>query len=153
MPKSSGNTFKFDLNAVGDLSKKVGNRLIADDKVIAMRMKQATAMVWRIAHQKRPMISKAQMKAQGRSKRVSDPSASLGVPVDTGALQASIQQSISRNGLMGYIGKIWTKGIQYAGFMEYGTSKIAARPFMRPAINLTKDAIKKNFALKVDSNL
>lgn len=153
MPKSSGSSFKFDLGAVGGLGDKLGNAIQRDNRVIKKRMQQATLMVWRIAHQKRPIISKAQAKAQGRSYRVSDPGASAGVPVRTGALQGSIQQSVTANGLMSYVGKIWTKGIEYAGFIEYGTSRMAARPFMRPAINLTKDAIKKLFSLKIDSNL
>jgi len=153
MTKSSGNTFKFDIGAIESLGDKLGKRLAQTDKLMVLRMKQATNMVWRIAHQKRPMISKAQMKAEGRNRRISDPNASLGVPVNTGALQASIQQEVTRKGLTNVQGKIWTKGIDYAGYMEYGTSKIPARPFMRPAIAMTKDAIKRLFGHKIDSNL
>ena len=152
MPKSSGSTFKFDLSSVSRFGDKMGQRIAKDDKLMQKRMQQATNMVWRIAHQKRPMITAAQAKAEGRSRRVSDPNATLGVPVRTGALQASVQQSVTRSGTS-LVGKIWCKGVEYADFIEYGTSRMAARPFMRPAINLTKDAIKKLFGLKVDSNL
>jgi HK97 gp10 family phage protein len=54
---------------------------------------------------------------------------------------------------MKYEGEIVTKGVPYAGFMEYGTSKIKKRPFMRPAVALTRDAIKKTFGLHVEANL
>jgi HK97 gp10 family phage protein len=152
MAKSSGSTFKFDTSAIGRMGDKMTQRFARNDKVLQSRMKQATNMVWRIAHQKRPMISKAQMKAQGRTSRVSDPNATLGVPVQTGALQASIQQSVTGSGGR-LVGKIWCKGVGYANFIEYGTSKMPARPFMRPAVALTKEAIKRMFDLKIDSNL
>jgi len=32
-------------------------------------------------------------------------------------------------------------GAYYAGFVEYGTSKMAARPYMRPALALTQPTI------------
>jgi HK97 gp10 family phage protein len=126
---------------------------VKNDKSMEKKMKTAVDMIWRVAHQKRPMITRAQMKIEGRSKRVSDPGAQLGVPVDTGRLQASIHQNVTRGGKMKYRGEIVTKGVPYAGFMEYGTSKIQKRPFMRPAILLTKDAIKKTFGLRVEANL
>jgi HK97 gp10 family phage protein len=144
--------FKLDPGAFDNLDRSMKKRWSGSDKVIQSRIKMATNMVWRIAHQKRPMITAKQAKAEGRSKRVSDPGATLGVPVDTGALQASIQQSVTKSGGK-YIGQIWTKGIPYAGYMEYGTSKIAARPFMRPAIDLNREAIRRMLKAKIESNL
>lgn len=148
-----GMTFKLDLGAIDRITKKISNRFEQDDKLIKKRMTLATSMVWRVAHQRRPYISKMQMKAEGRTRRVSDPNAALGVPVRTGALQASIEQKVTRTKLMTYQGEVYTKGIPYAGAMEYGTSRIAPRPFMRPAVSLNQDAIKRLFSLKVDSNL
>lgn len=151
--RQTNTSFKFDLGAVSRFGDKLGQKMAQTDKILQKRMELATSMVWRIAHQKRPMITKAQMRAEGRSKRVSDPAAQLGVPVDTGALQASIQQKVTRSRLMTFVGEIWTRGIKYAGYMEYGTSKIAPRPFMRPAINVNREAIKRLFKMKIDSNL
>lgn len=151
-----GLTFKLNLGALDQLANKVGKRLDQDDKVIRKRMTLATSMVWRIAHQRRPYISKMQMKAEGRSRRVSDPNASLGVPVRSvggGALQSSITQEVTKTKFMTYQGKVSTQGIPYASYMEYGTSRIAPRPFMRPAITFTQDAIKRLFGLKIDNNL
>lgn len=153
MANNTGMTFKFNLDSISRLSNKFGKRTTQYDKLVKKRMEMATAMVWRIAHQRRPYISKAQMKAQGRTKRVSDPNAQLGVPVKTGALQGSIEQKVTRTKLMSYQGTVFTRGIPYAGYMEYGTSKIQPRPFMRPAITFTQDAIKRLFGLKVEGNL
>lgn len=148
-----GLTFKVNLGAIDQLANKVGKRLDQDDKIIRKRMTSATGMVWRIAHQRRPYISKMQMKAEGRTRRVSDPNATLGVPVRIGVLQESIKQKVTRTKLMTYQGEVSTQGIPYASYMEYGTSRIAPRPFMRPAITFTQDAIKRLFGLKIDNNL
>ncbi len=147
-----GQTFKVGAGVIPNIGKKIERRTAQMDRAVQQRVIRATNLIWGIAHQKRPMITKAEMVNQGRSRRVSDPNAQAGVPVNTGALQASIQQKVSRAGFMSYLGRIWTKS-PYAGYMEYGTRKILARPFMRPAINLTKDAIKNLFRVKVDSNL
>lgn len=160
--KSKGKTIRIDLDFLPRLTNKLTKRTAQYDKVMEQRVKRATEMVWRIAHQKRPLISKAEMGrfaynkdfdslvVEGHGRRVSDPNAQLGVPVRTGALQASIQKKVSRTKLMSFAGMVWTKGIGYAAYIEYGTSKMRARPFMRPAVNLTKDAIKRMFGLKVE---
>jgi|SRR5665213_556168 len=149
-----GSTFKVDLTGFDRFTRNLLIKQPAKyDVLMKRRTTLATAMVWRIAHQRRPMISKVQMKAEKRTKRVSDPSAQLGVPVDTGTLQMSVKQSVTMQSFGKYVGMIRTGGVGYAGFIEYGTSKMAARPFMRPAINLTREAIRRMFNLKVDSDL
>ena len=148
-----GNTFKLDPTALVRVTQKMNKRFAQDDRVVKMRVEKAVEMIWRIAHQKRPMINAQQAKMEGRSKRVSDPSAQAGVPVQTGTLQASITRKVTRNKLLGYTGEVGTKGIKYAGYMEYGTTKIKPRPFMRPAINLTKEAIKRMFGFRIEANL
>lgn len=161
---SSNNTFKVNPDVIARIGKKIGARLAKDDKEFEKRIAKATQMVWAIAHQKRPLISEAQRGRwaenprynnyvmEGAKKRVSDPNAKAGVPVDTGALQGSITQKVSRTS-KGFQGIVQTKGIKYAGFIEYGTSIMRARPFMRPAINLTKEAIKRIFGATISSNL
>ena len=60
------------------------------------------------------------------------------VPVDTGALQASIEQipgTIRREGLQPVIEFGFKSGsdlIDYDIYVEWGTSKMKAQPFMRP---------------------
>lgn len=150
---AKGTTFKFDTSAISRFGDRLGKGFARDDKEIERRVKRATDIIWRTAHAKRPMISKAQMKAEGRKARVSDPGAQAGVPVRTGALQASVKQRTSSKGLMRYQGVVETTGVPYAGFMEYGTRSVAARPFMRPAVALNKEVVKRVFGVKVSSTL
>lgn len=49
--------------------------------------------------------------------------------VDTGALRASLSHQIIRGEYRG----IYFTNMDYAPHLEYGTSKMAARPFMTPA--------------------
>lgn len=145
-------------SVVVSLTKKFNKKVEAYDKEFQRRMNTATNIVWRTAHAKRPLITKTEMKASGRSKRVSDPNASFGVPVDTGKLQASVKQKVVRTfGLMSFEGQVSAggNGIPYATTMEYGDPMrgIAPRPFMTPAVNLNKDAIKRTYGATVSSNL
>ena len=48
-------------------------------------------------------------------------------PVDTGALRNSISAEV--DGLTGFV----FTGLDYAGYVEFGTYKMAANPFMRRA--------------------
>lgn len=56
------------------------------------------------------------------------------VPVDTGATRESITASINRDALSATIGPT----TYYAPFLEYGTSRMTARPFMHPALEAVK---------------
>ena len=146
-------TLKNPTTALNDLSRKFTRAIESTDKLVEKKVKLATQMVYQIAHQKRPYITNMQAKAEGRRMigkgkfhRVSDPNAEAGVPValiNGGALQASIKTEFKKNGSK-YQGRVYVAdpGAAYAGYLEYGTPNMQARPFMRPAINLTQDAIK-----------
>jgi len=159
MAKISGKITGVKLNALENLGRKIGNRVKQYDVIMGRRMELATNMVWRIAHQKRPYISKQHQKRGFRTlsgnihhNRVSDPNAQLGVPVDTGLLQSAVKKEVTHVGHGKFQGMVYVDlGIAPYGIdMEYGTSKVHARPFMRPAAALTKDAIRKLFALKAE---
>jgi len=72
-------------------------------------------------------------------------------PVDTGSLQRSIRTFKREVGGVlcsvgvsagGYVVNPKTRRIvDYASFVEYGTSRMAARPFLRPAFATTKPLI------------
>jgi HK97 gp10 family phage protein len=77
------------------------------------------------------------------------------VPVDTGTLKNSIRvtrlKGDPKMNIRVYAGnrvkggsmkKGAERGAFYAHFIEYGTVKMSARPFMRPALNASKSAIK-----------
>lgn len=157
MAKVSGKVFVTQLNAMEKLARDLGMQGKKYDIVMQKRMQVATDMVWRLAHQKRPMITKA-MARKGRLtkmgnisyRRVSDPNAKLGVPVDTGLLQSAVKKEVTRVGYGKFQGMVYVDETMapYGKDMEYGTAKVHARPFMRPAWQLTQEAIRKLFASK-----
>lgn len=144
-----------DLDFGETLSRKTNEYFQAQNRKMEGKVRMAVSMAFQIAHQKRPYISNVQAKSEGRrmiSKgkylRVSDPDAQLGVPVafiNGGTLQQSIKTKFkwTRAGTR-FQGSVYvdSPGIEYASFLEFGTSKMRARPFMRPAITLTREAIK-----------
>lgn len=67
------------------------------------------------------------------------------VPVDTGLLKRSITQNVSvgsgkAEALVGYRKKAF-----YGGFVELGTSKMRAQPFLRPALDESHTEIEAAF--------
>ena len=61
------------------------------------------------------------------------------VPVDTGALKSSIE--IRQESLKAHIGS----DLHYAGYVEAGTSKMSAQPYLRPALMGNLHKIKRAF--------
>jgi HK97 gp10 family phage protein len=62
-----------------------------------------------------------------------------GAPVRTGALAGSIRGSV--------VGQeaIVTAAVRYGVFVEYGTSRTRAQPFLRPALEASTDTIVRAF--------
>lgn len=52
-------------------------------------------------------------------------------PVDTGRLRSSIGHEIGTIG--GEVAGTVGTNVEYAGYLEFGTYKMSARPFLRPA--------------------
>ncbi len=130
----------------GELEKVV-NSLIFQEKVIdnaiEKKMNLVVDVVYKTAHARRPKVGIT--KDNRGTYRVSDPDATLGVPVDTGALQASITKQVYWKGKK-IIGEISAgKGLTYAKMIEFGTSRMRARPFMRPAFNENLEWIKNKW--------
>ncbi len=167
-------TSKGGGQVIASLGRKLGNKFSAYDKEMERRMKTATNLIWRTAHARRPLMTQAQAKAHGARVSLPDPLYTArgymagrniaitpqnfsiaGVPVKTGRLQVSVIQKVLRkSGIMSFEGTIMAgMGVPYAGYIEVGTSKMAARPFMRPAIALNQEAIKRTFGARISSNL
>lgn len=53
-------------------------------------------------------------------------------PVDTGRLRSSISHELALDG--GIVGRVGTN-VFYAPFVELGTSRMSAQPFLRPALS------------------
>lgn len=72
------------------------------------------------------------------------------VPVDTGRLRDSIR--VNELGPRSY-----TVGpgdeVEYAEYVEYGTSRMAAQPYMRPAIELARQEFPRRVARQIRSEL
>lgn len=64
-------------------------------------------------------------------------------PVDTGALRDSITTQIDE--LPKTIRGVVAPHVHYAIYQEFGTYKMKAQPFMRPAVDESRDAINEIF--------
>lgn len=65
------------------------------------------------------------------------------VPVDTGALQSTIGVEVEGETVNLVAGG---DGVDYQAYVEFGTSKMAAQPYMRPAIDTKKNEADKAIA-------
>ena len=63
-------------------------------------------------------------------------------PVDTGRLRRSISSIVSKNKLV--VGS----RVHYAAYVEGGTAKMAAQPYLRPALMENIKNIRKVFGVK-----
>ena len=68
--------------------------------------------------------------------------AAKGAPVDTSALRNSI---LSESAMSGELTFILQDGVEYGVFQEFGTSRMAANPFMTPAVEKWSDKFLKAF--------
>lgn len=64
-------------------------------------------------------------------------------PVDTGRLRDSINTRIEKED--GDITGIVSTDVEYAGYVEHGTSKMSAKPYMKPAFDEHKKDIENYF--------
>lgn len=65
---------------------------------------------------------------------------------DTGKLVASLAVEPNRGGVYALIGS----NLDYAEFLEFGTSKMGARPFLQPALDKNKGDLNKNISVAAD---
>ncbi len=66
--------------------------------------------------------------------------ATLRCPVDTGNLRGSLNHQVR-----GDTAKIGTN-VEYAPFPEYGTNRMTAKPYLRPALDNNREKIKRLIA-------
>lgn len=64
------------------------------------------------------------------------------VPVDTGYLKSTIGVSMGVDDLIAVVGA----SANYAHFVEYGTAKMAPRPFLGPAFEAVRPAFEADIA-------
>lgn len=68
--------------------------------------------------------------------------AAMNAPVDTGTLRGSI---VSESHMIGPLLYELQDGVEYGAYVEFGTSRQAAQPFMIPAIEGKKDEFIQAF--------
>lgn len=78
-------------------------------------------------------MEKACLLVEGDAKRI--------CPVDTGRLRASLSHEIEKKGDE-TVGRVGTN-VEYGVYVEYGTSKMSAKPYLRPALENNKGKIKR----------
>lgn len=161
MAKINGQITQVAFGGMAKLAKNLANKSAAYDKAMQAQMQKVTLMTWNLAHQKRPYISKDHQRSGFRTKsgtvhhnKVSDPTAKLGVPVawkNGGNLQSAVLQKVDRVGTGKFQGRVWADAgrAPYAHRMEYGDSKVHARPFLRPARAIIQAQLKALFTLKM----
>jgi HK97 gp10 family phage protein len=79
------------------------------------------------------LLLKSAISIEGESK--------LNAPVDTGRLRASITHDMDASAL-----PLWAKvgtNVEYAPYQEFGTSKMAAHPYLGPALESKRGAIQR----------
>ncbi len=69
-------------------------------------------------------------------------------PVDTGALRATIKLEVVEQSQLRVIVRLTagSETVYYAPYVEFGTARTAAQPFMRPAWEQWSDEVKRNIA-------
>jgi HK97 gp10 family phage protein len=104
-------------------------------RIISNRLPQVPAQVRALLSQE---VSKAAFEIEARSKALA--------PVKTGLLRRSIHTVMAANGQSATVGP----SVEYGKFVEFGTRRMGARPYMRPAAEqeLPKfvDAVKRALA-------
>ena len=66
---------------------------------------------------------------------------------DTTKLVASIAVELNKSGVYALVGT----NLDYAGFLEFGTSKMGARPWLEPALRKNKDNLQRNINAAADA--
>jgi len=102
----------------------------------------------RVTSSIRRLLTKKQIKSNSAARKVSDPRAAFGVPVATGRLRAGIEKDVDKR-KYSIRGRVYSTE-KYGQWLEYGTSRMQARPFMRPAFNVNKRHIRHLFATKIN---
>lgn len=75
----------------------------------------------RIEPEAKPVVERTGLQVQG--------TAQVLVPVDTGLLKSSIELDTDR------LSFVVGSGVEYAGYVEYGTSEMSPQPYLNPALD------------------
>lgn len=108
--------------AIGIDVKITGDRVVME-KIKILAKKNINAL--------KDVMIKSTLVVEGKAKKE--------VPVLTGRLRSSINNEVKKEG-DGYIGKVGTN-VEYAPFVEFGTSRSKAKPYLFPAFKDSRVSI------------
>lgn len=66
--------------------------------------------------------------------------------VDTGRLMNSINHQLTNDGMAALVGILDLSNVKYGRFLEYGTARIQARPWLFPALEKNRKQIQARLA-------
>jgi HK97 gp10 family phage protein len=72
-------------------------------------------------------------------------------PVKTGRLRNSIHIDIEGKGY-DVVGRVYNN-VEYAPYQEFGTTRMVAQPFLRPALVINRDKIKERLMTHIKKEL
>lgn len=84
-------------------------------------------------------LTECGMTAEGYAKKL--------CPVDTGNLRNSITYTVRDGEYATYIGT----NVEYANYVENGTSKMAAQPYLKPAVTDHSDTYKRLIRVELEN--
>lgn len=103
-------------------------------RVVSNRLPQMPALIHAAVVDE---VKRATLSIEARSKAIA--------PVDTGTLRRSIHSIFENGGLRGLVGP----SVDYGKYVEFGTRRMSARPYMRPAA----EAVMPQFVASVKAAL
>jgi HK97 gp10 family phage protein len=150
--------FKINQKKLESSFNKISKEIMGKSSTeLRARMDKVADIIYKTATTKRPMInavgsgtapvavkgSKKKLAAMG-ARRISNPEAKFGVPVQTGNLQSAIQKDVIQDGKKILV-RVWVDldKAPYGRKIELGDSHQAARPFIRPALDRNRSLIEK----------
>jgi HK97 gp10 family phage protein len=109
---------------------------------IAAEMERRVGAATALVH--REMVKKVSTPGPPRSTPGNPPHVGFkmrkGKPTGGGALRQSIQPTVVRTGNT-IVGDV-TANVEHAGYLEFGTSRMAARPFIRPTMAEQRENVR-----------
>lgn len=95
----------------------MASRFVYDDAALAKLFESSDGPIGK-------EILRRTIRVEGAAKRL--------CPVDTGRLRSSITHELAKDA-QGIVGTVGTN-VEYAAYVELGTSRMSAKPYLRPAL-------------------
>lgn len=124
-------------------------------QILSELKKGIAASAIMVQNEAKDSMRKAKHGKKYKRKSVEHVASAPGEPpaVDTGRLIGSVNHNITEDGLTALIGILDLSNVRYGKFLEYGTGRIAARPWLFPALEKNRANIEKRIQLGIQKAL